>query len=211
MNISWQTLDGYAYCPIAVIPKLIKKFRTYACQMIVVAAGWPGMNWFLDLIDLSTKPPLLLPHWETLCKQPFSERFHQNLQYLNLHVWHLDSKPNHLKKSVAERIKTPQRFSSRWVCESRWTILQSWCEENKADFKQPFLSSIEDFFTYLFNENNLKPTTIAGYRTVIADHLGPAGIDISHSFELNRLISSFHRDRPVKDRSISSWDLSLVL
>ena len=65
--------------------------------------------------------------------------------------------------------------------------------------------------TYLFNEKNLKPTKITGYRTAIAGHLGPAGIEISHSFELNRLSSSCHRDRPVKDRNIPSWDLSLVL
>ena len=79
------------------------------------------------------------------------------------------------------------------------------------DFKQPSLSSIADFFTYLFNGKNLKPTTIAGNRTAIADHLGAAGIEISHNFELNRLIANFHRDRPMKDESIPSWDLSLVL
>ena len=79
------------------------------------------------------------------------------------------------------------------------------------EFEKPTLSSIADFLTYLFNEKALKPTTIAGYRTAITDHLGPAGIEISHSFELNRLIASFHRDRPVKDRNIPSWDLSLVL
>ena len=86
LNISWQARDGCAYCPVALIPKLVQKMRTYACRMIVVAPGWPGMSWFWDLIELSTKPPLLLPHWETLLKQPFSRRFHQNLQYLNLHV-----------------------------------------------------------------------------------------------------------------------------
>ena len=102
LNISWQALDGYAYCPVALIPKLVQKMRTYACRMIVVAPGWPGMSWFWDLIELSTKPPLLLPHWETLLKQPFSHRFHQNLQYLNLHVWHLDSRPNHLKDSLSQ-------------------------------------------------------------------------------------------------------------
>ena len=84
--------------------------------------------------------------------------------------------PQKFSSTVAERIKAPQRLSSRRVYES-----------------------------------NLKPTTIAGYRTAIAYHLGPAGIDISHSFELNRLIASFHRDRPVKDRGVPSWDLSLVL
>ena len=39
------------------------------------------------------------------------------------------------------------------------------------------------FFTYLFNGKNLKPTAVAGYRRSIADHLGAAGIEISHSFE----------------------------
>ena len=85
------------------------------------------------------------------------------------------------------------------------------CAGVSVDFKPPSRSSIADFSTYLLYGKNLKPSTIAGYRIAIADHLGPAGIEISHRFELNRLISSFHRDRPVKDRSIPSWDLSLVL
>ena len=119
--------------------------------------------------------------------------------------------PQKFSKSVAERVKAPQRFSSRRVYESRRTIFESWCKQSRVEFEKPTLSSIADFFTYLFNEKALKPTTIAGYRTAIADHLGPAGIEISHSFELNRLIASFHRDRPVKDRNIPSWDLSLVL
>ena len=82
------------------------KMRIYACHMIVVAPGWPGMNWFWDLIDLSTKPPLL-PYWETPLRQPFSQRFQQNLPYLNLHVWHVDSRPNYLKnsQSVADRTR----------------------------------------------------------------------------------------------------------
>ena len=119
--------------------------------------------------------------------------------------------PQKFSKSVAERVKAPQRFSSRRVYESRWTIFESWCKQSQVEFEKPTLSSIADFLTYLFNEKALKSTTIAGYRTAIADHLGPAGIEISHSFELNRLIASFHRDRPMKDRNIPSWDLSLVL
>ena len=84
-------------------------------------------------------------------------------------------------------------------------------QRESGGFQTPFSLLNSRFFTYLFNGKNLKPTTIPGYRTAIADHLGPASIEISHSFELNRLISSFHRDRPVKDRIIPSWDLSLVL
>ena len=60
LNILWQALDGYAYCLVALIPRLVKKMRTYACRMIVVAPGWPGISCFWDLIELSTEPRLLL-------------------------------------------------------------------------------------------------------------------------------------------------------
>ena len=44
-----------------------------------------------DLVDLSTRVPLQLPHWKTLLNQSHSNRFHNNVEYLNLHVWLLDS------------------------------------------------------------------------------------------------------------------------
>ena len=50
------------------------------------------------------------------------------------------------------------------------------------DFHHPSLSSIADFITYLFNEKSLKPSTIAGYRTAIADHLGSTDVEISQIF-----------------------------
>ena len=162
------------------------------------------MSWFWDLIDVSTKPPLPLPHWKTAIQSKVSSKSTISQSPCLASGFETKS-PQKFSKSVAERIKARQRFSSRKVYESRWTIFESWCKENQVDFKQPSLSSIADCCTYLLNEKNLKPTTIAGYRTaIIADHLGPAGIAVSHSFESYRLISSFHRDRPVKDRSIPS-------
>ena len=52
--------------------KCHSKLNTYRCKIIVVAPGWPRMHWFLDLVNLSTKPPLQLSHWPHLLKQPFS-------------------------------------------------------------------------------------------------------------------------------------------
>ena len=46
-----------------------------------------------DLVNLSTKPPLQLSHWPHQLKQLFSQKFHQNLMYLNLHVL----APRHLR------------------------------------------------------------------------------------------------------------------
>ena len=160
LNISWEGLDGYAFCPVALIPKVIQKMNTYRCRMIV-APGWPRMHWFWDLVNLSTKPPLQLPHWPHLLKQPFSQKFHQNLVYLNLHVWHLDTAS--FSEEVADRIKAPQRPSSRRLYESRWAIFELWCQQNKVVSTQPSISDIAEFLNHLFTVKNLKPATIAGY------------------------------------------------
>ena len=58
-----------------------------------------------------------------------------------------------------------------------------------------------------FEENS----TIDGYRTAIVDTLGPTGLHISQSSDLNRLLSSFHRDRPKSSRNLPKWNLSVVL
>ena len=91
LNISWEALDAYAFCPVAILPQLVQKMITYRCRVIVIAPGWPGMPWFWDLVELSVKIPLRLPQVHNLLKQPFSLRFHNNLEYLNLHAWYLDS------------------------------------------------------------------------------------------------------------------------
>ena len=112
---------------------------------------------------------------------------------------------------VADRIKAPQRESSRRVYDSRWAIFQKWAQENQVNVTKPTIPQIADFLNHLFTDRNLKPRTIAGYRTSVADGLGSAGQMVSQSLDLNRLIASFHRDRPSANRSIPNWDLSLVL
>ena len=79
------------------------------------------------------------------------------------------------------------------------------------DVTKPTIPQIADFLNHLFTDRNLKPRTIAGYRTSVADGLGSAGQMVSQSLDLNRLIASFHRDRSSANRSIPNWDLSLVL
>ena len=112
---------------------------------------------------------------------------------------------------VADRIKAPQRESSRRVYDSRWAIFQKWSQKNQVDVTKPVIPQIADFFNYLFTDKKLKPRTIAGYRTSVADGLGSAGQMVSQSLDLNRFIASFHRDRPPGSRSIPNWDLSPVL
>ena len=95
-NINWLGLTAYAYPPTALLHRVIIKIRQSSCLIIVIAPGWPGMPWFWDLVQLSTKVPLQLPVLRTLLKQFHNYVFHSNPQHLNLHTWCLgvDSSKN---------------------------------------------------------------------------------------------------------------------
>ena len=55
------------------------------CRIIMI--GWPGMSWFWVWWICHKTPSKLV----NLLTQPFSNRFHNNLAYLNLQDWHLES------------------------------------------------------------------------------------------------------------------------
>ena len=127
------------------------------------------------------KSPCMAPRATTIKEQGFSE-------------------------AVATRIEAPQRRSTRSVYEAKWTIFTKWCISNQGP-----VNSVADLLMYLFEERNLQPSTIDGYRSTIADKLGNSTLNISKDENLTRLLDSFHRDRPKGRRGIPSWNLSLVL
>ena len=112
---------------------------------------------------------------------------------------------------VAERIAAPQTSSTRTIYKSKWTLFEKWCRENSVDFSNPSVKQVSDFFMYLYQDLNRRPSTINGYRTAIVDTLGPAGHHIAQSLDLHRLLSSFHRDRPKCSRNLPKWNFSVVL
>ena len=111
---------------------------------------------------------------------------------------------------VAERIAAPQRSSTRTIYKSKWALFEKWCRENLVDFSTPSLKQISDFFMYLYQDLNRRPSTIDGYRTVIVDTLGPTAHHIAHNADLHRLLPSFYRDRPKIYRNLPKWNLSVL-
>ena len=109
---------------------------------------------------------------------------------------------------MAERIKAPQRPSSRRLYESRWAIFELWCQQNQVVSSEPTISNSKIFESLIYCQKS-EPAIIPGNRTAIADHLGHFGQEVSKS--LNRLIASFYRDKSIANRGIPTWDLSLVL
>ena len=65
-----------------------------------------------------------------------------------------------------------------------------------VDFRSRSVKQIADFLVHLFQEKNLQPSTIDGYRSAIADKLGNSSLNVSKDENLTRLLDSFHRDRP---------------
>ena len=93
-------LTAVAYPLMALLHRMIQKIRQCNCLIIVIAPGWPGMLWFLDLVQLSTEIPLQLPVSTTLLKQSHNYVFHSNPQHLNLHVWCLGVDDSRNKASL---------------------------------------------------------------------------------------------------------------
>ena len=79
------------------------------------------------------------------------------------------------------------------------------------DFSTPSVKQVSDFFMYLYQDLNRNPSTIDANRMAIIDSLGPAGLNISQSSDLNGLLCSFHRDHPKSSRNLPKWNLSVVL
>ena len=86
---------------------------------------------------------------------------------------------------VAERIAARQRSSTRPVYKSKWALFEKWCRENLVDFSTPSVKQISDFFMYLYQDLNRRPSTIDGYRTAIVDTLGPSGQRIADNEDLH--------------------------
>ena len=88
----WNDLDTYAFPPFHLVERVMARVReTPNLSMTLVAPLWPEKAWFADLLLLLTQPPLALPLWDRLLRQPHFNRFHRGVHALNLHAWRLSS------------------------------------------------------------------------------------------------------------------------
>ena len=93
LSISWTGMIGYAYPPTHLIPQCLNKIRHDRATIILVAPWWPRQTWLQDIKNLAIHPPIQLPWWNTLLRQPHRISYHPHPEVLNLHVWML-SYPN---------------------------------------------------------------------------------------------------------------------
>ena len=61
LSIERTNLFGFAYPPISLIPRVLKKARQAQSRILLVAPWWPLRPWFPDLLHLLIDIPTLLP------------------------------------------------------------------------------------------------------------------------------------------------------
>ena len=215
LTLSWEDLDMYLFPPVSLMGKVVSKLSDHWYRRaILIAPGWPNMPWFWDLVELSARVPLCLPHHPDLVTQPFNKARHRDLTNLNLHAWLLEPRQSRSRGSLVQwrqelrRLKDVQPEQST---KRSGPFFVRWCETSQVDFRNPSIKQIADFLLHLFQEKNLQPSTIDGYRSAIADKLGNTSVNIGKDENLTRLLDSFHRDRPKGRRGVPAWNLSLVL
>ena len=88
----WDDLDLYAFPPFLLVGRVITRVQESSrVAMTLVAPLWPEKEWFADLLLLLTQPPLALPCWDRLLRQPHCGLFREGVHALNLHAWRLSS------------------------------------------------------------------------------------------------------------------------
>ena len=60
-SFPWKGFRGYAFPPISLIPRVLRKIREDQAWVVLIAPRWPRRNWFLDLIGLLAGSPRTLP------------------------------------------------------------------------------------------------------------------------------------------------------
>ena len=91
LNISLEGLDGYVFCPVALIPQVIQKIATFRCRIIILYQGGQGCLglgiWWICPQD-SSKTSIVGESVDSAIQQQVLQ---QHLAYLNLHAGHLES------------------------------------------------------------------------------------------------------------------------
>ena len=87
LSIQWSNLLGYAFPPIAMLERVLKKARLERATLILIAPLWESRPWFPDLLDLTHVEPIPLQIGRRDLLQPRTGVPHASPEVLNLHAW----------------------------------------------------------------------------------------------------------------------------
>ena len=149
----WDDLDLYAFPPFPLVGWVIARVQESSLvAMTLIAPLWPEKEWFADLLLLLTQPPLALPCWDMLLRQPHCSLFHQGVHALKLHAWTLSSDTTESRAFREELLESCQGFSRRSssrLYQSRWKIFCGWCRGRGVAPANATVPVVVDFLIHL--------------------------------------------------------------
>ena len=171
-NIPYEGLDGYAFWNCSFHSKVIKNEHLQVQNNC--SDPWLVQDALvLGSSESRNQNPItgtsLASSVETA-----SQKYHQNLLYQHLHVWHQDNTKSHLNHSLSRWHRELRHLKDPHLeyCTRRGGPIFN-CGANRIGWStHRLLSQHAGFFIHLLIFKNLEPATIAGYRTAIAENLG---------------------------------------
>ena len=211
----WDDLDLYAFPPFALVGRVIARVQQSSrVAMTLVAPLWPEKEWFADLLLLLTQPPLVLPCWDRLLRQPHCNLFHQGAHALNLHAWRLSSDTTESRAFREGLLESCQGSSENLPLASTSRDGRSSVVGVVGRSVAPVNASVPvvvDFLIHLRQDKGLSVSAVKGYCSALNSVLALKGRDLASSREITTLLRSFARSvNPVELRP-PAWDVSLVL
>ena len=194
----WDDLDLYAFPPFPLVGRVIARVQESSrVAMTLVAPLWPEKEWFADLLLLLTQPPLALPCWDKLLRQPHCSLFHQGVPGFS--------------GRAARVLSGVLRESSSRLYQSRWKIFCGWCRGRSVAPVNASVPVVVDFLIHLRQDKGLSVSAVKGYCSALNSVLALKGLDLAASREITTLLRSFARSvNPVELRP-PACDVSLVL
>ena len=206
---SWDSLQAYAFPPVAVIPRVLAKLRaSKGTELTLVTPHWAQRPWFSVLVQLSLAPPVFLPSRPDLLRLPRSRHIYSDLRRLRLHAWRLSS-------DLPEPLASPplSRGSLRWraVYQVRWSIYRGWCHSNGHSVSCPTWAKVADFLYWLRYTRGLSVSSLRGYRSVLSEVFCFHLPSLSSDPVIRDLLRSFRLSSAERVLRPHACDLSKVL
>ena len=179
--------------------------------MTLVAPLWPEKEWFADLLLLLTQPPLALPCWDKLLRQPHCSLFHQGIHALKLHAWRLSSDTTESRAFQEELLESCQGSSENPPLDCTSQDGRSSVVGRGVAPVNATVPVVVDFLIHLCQDKGSSVSAVKGYCSALNSVLALKGRDLAASREITTLLRSFARSvNPVELRP-PAWDVSLVL
>lgn len=95
LTMNWDGLYGYAYPPIALIPRVLRKILRHPSAMVIlIAPFWPSQIWFRPLTNLLTDLPRRLQEKWNLLRNSETHAIYPEPGKLRLTAWRLSADPS---------------------------------------------------------------------------------------------------------------------